>query len=308
MESVAWIIITIVLSLLCLILFIGNTVRSLNIKAMKQQLLFLTKEETNTKLTLSGPDPQVSELLLLINEVLTMSKERQELYHKKERELRRQISNISHDLRTPLTSVLGYLELIQGGEVSEEEKEKYLQIIWKRSKVLLELIQGLYDLSLVEEKKYRFQETKVHLPEVLSEVLAMYYNEFEKRGFQSSVTIPEKIERMTGDRQALVRIYSNILQNVLNHGDEVLYVIVKEAEGEIVTSFYNKTRDVHKEDVPYLFERFYSAERIKSGENTGLGLAIVKAFVESMGGRVEASLEEEMFLLRVIWKVCKSET
>lgn len=270
---------------------------------MKKQLTFLAKEETNTKLTLVGPDPQVSELLLSINEVLTASREKQEVYQKKERELRRQISNISHDLRTPLTSILGYLELLQGGDVSEEEKEKYLQIIWKRSKVLLELIQGFYDLSRVDEKRYRFEETKVHLPEVLSEVLAMYYNEFEKKGFRSSVTIPEKMEPIGGDRQALVRIYSNILQNVIKHGDEVLQVIVKEGDGEIVTSFYNKTRDVCKEDVPYLFERFYSAERIKSGENTGLGLAIVKAFVESMGGRVEASLEEEMFLLRVIWKV-----
>ncbi len=294
------------LSLACFILLIMNIAHYQNSAYLRKQVEALMKNETNAELRLAAPERKMQQVFLSINKLLRLTRERQIYYLNKEKDLRKQMSNISHDLRTPLTSILGYIDLAKDERISMEERKEYLDIVEKRAKVLQELITGVYDLSRMEEDKYVVNNENIKLNNVLYEVLALYYNEFERKGYECEIQIEEKVPDIFADRKALVRVYSNILQNVLRHGNHKLTVILRENGQMLETIIENDTEDIKKEDLPQIFDRFYMAGRMRNGQNTGLGLAIVKKLSETMRGKVEAFYEDSMFGIKIVWPITKS--
>ncbi|MDO5519624.1 MAG: HAMP domain-containing sensor histidine kinase [bacterium] len=295
-----------ILSILCLILFIMNIAHLQNSRYLMKQVECLMKEDTNAELKLAAPEKKMQQVFLSINRLLRVTRNRQIYYINKERDLRKQMSNISHDLRTPLTSILGYIGLAKDEEISKEERKEYLEIVEKRAKILQDLITGVYDLSRMEEDKYMLNKESLQLNKVLYEVLALYYNEFEIRDYECTIEIEEDVPEILADRKAMVRIYSNILQNVLRHGIHKLNVSLIVKEDKIETIISNDTDEIAKEDLPKIFDRFYMADRMRTGQNTGLGLAIVKKLSELMEGQVEALYENTMFGIKITWPLRKS--
>ena len=215
---------------------------------------------------------------------------------------RREVANISHDLRTPLTSVIGYIQLLEDEDLSEEEREKYKEILLSRAKSLEGLIEGFYDLSRLESGDYRLELESVNLQNTLCEILASFYNDFESRGIKPQIDIDEKAPPIIVDANAVRRIFTNLIQNVLKHDGKNFSVTLKQEDGLIVTAFANDAPQLGQEDAEHLFERFYTADRMRSGQNTGLGLAIVKELAEKMNARANAELTDGRLNIEVVWE------
>lgn len=221
---------------------------------------------------------------------------------KKEEELRASISNMSHDLRTPLTSIMGYLQMIKSEKPSEADKKEYMDIVEKRTKSLQKLISSFYDLSRIEGNEYNFNYKKVNLSNVLCENIAVFYNDFINNNIEPVIEIEEGIKEIISDEGAITRIFSNLIGNMIKHGENYVKISLKKENDIIITEFTNKATGLTQENVDKLFNRFYTVDNSRSDRNTGLGLYITKALVEKLGYNITAKLENENLKIKISWK------
>lgn len=294
-------IILVLLVLLCAVLLLRVYSLERNLRQGAAELEKRRSEESAAPLRLAAPNAATEELMAQINLLLRESEDQRTEFSNRERALRRQIANVSHDLRTPLTSILGYLQLLEQGELSEEERQGYLAIIESRAKVLQGLIASFYDLSRLEAGEYPITREKVDLKEVIGTLLAAFYDELEGK-FRVEVDLPEDLPSIWGDRAALERVYTNLIRNALEHGTEELVIRARCIGQEVETSFTNGGAALKEEDLPRVFDRFFTSDQTRTGRNTGLGLAIVKALALQMKGRVWAALEGNYFSVLLSWK------
>lgn len=221
---------------------------------------------------------------------------------KKEEELRASISNMSHDLRTPLTSIIGYLQMIKSEKSSEADKKEYMDIVEKRTKSLQKLISSFYDLSRIEGNEYNFNYKKVNLSNVLCENIAVFYNDFINNNIEPVIEIEEGIKEIISDEGAITRIFSNLIRNMIKHGENYVKISLKQENDIIITEFTNKATGLTQENVDKLFDRFYTVDNSRSDRNTGLGLYITKVLVEKLGYDVTAKLDNENLKIKIVWK------
>lgn len=221
---------------------------------------------------------------------------------KKEEELRASISNMSHDLRTPLTSIMGYLQMIKSEKSSEADKKEYIDIVEKRTKSLQKLISSFYDLSRIEGNEYNFNYKKVNLSNVLCENIAVFYNDFINNNIEPVIEIEEGIKEIISDEGAITRIFSNLIANMIKHGENYVKISLKQENNIIITEFTNKSTGLTQENVDKLFNRFYTVDNSRSDRNTGLGLYITKVLVEKLGYDITAKLENENLKIKIVWK------
>ena len=221
---------------------------------------------------------------------------------KKEEELRASISNMSHDLRTPLTSIIGYLQMIKSEKPSEADKKEYMDIVEKRTKSLQKLISSFYDLSRIEGNEYNFNYKKVNLSNVLCENIAVFYNDFINNNIEPVIEIEEGIKEIISDEGAITRIFSNLIGNMIKHGENYVKISLKKENDIIITEFTNKATGLTQENVDKLFDRFYTVDNSRSDRNTGLGLYITKVLVEKLGYNITAKLENENLKIKISWK------
>ena len=216
---------------------------------------------------------------------------------KKEEELRASISNMSHDLRTPLTSIMGYLQMIKSEKPSEADKKEYMDIVEKRTKSLQKLISSFYELSRIEGNEYNFNYKKVNLSNVLCENIAVFYNDFINNNIEPVIEIEEGIKEIISDEGAITRIFSNLIGNMIKHGENFVKITLKQEEDVIITEFINKATELTEENVDKLFERFYTVDKSRSDRNTGLGLYIAKVLVEKLGYNITATIGNENLVI-----------
>lgn len=221
---------------------------------------------------------------------------------KKEEELRASISNMSHDLRTPLTSIMGYLQMIKSEKSSEADKKEYIDIVEKRTKSLQKLISSFYDLSRIEGNEYNFNYKKVNLSNVLCENIAVFYNDFINNNIEPVIEIEEGIKEIISDEGAITRIFSNLIGNMIKHGENYVKISLKQENDIIITEFTNKATGLTQENLDKLFDRFYTVDNSRSDRNTGLGLYITKVLVKKLGYNITAKLENENLKIKILWK------
>ncbi|MBR1930998.1 MAG: HAMP domain-containing histidine kinase [Lachnospiraceae bacterium] len=209
-------------------------------------------------------------------------------YANRERKLRRQIEAISHDLRTPLTALLGYMELLDLEEYDEESRES-LEVVERKAKSLQRLITNFYDLSRLELDDYQLTMAPMELSRFVRESLLLYYNDLEQRGLDMRVDCEKSIQ-IQADEGAIGRVLGNMIQNAIRYAESYLAVSVGVEDGCAYLLFENDTAALREQDIPHLFERFYMSDAARSGQGTGLGLTISKLLVEAMGGHAEARL------------------
>ena len=268
-----------------------------------RQLEEIRKGTGGARLRLSGPDSGLEELLFQVNALLEDREGESRALRAREGELRRQIANVSHDLRTPLTSILGYLQLLEREDLPEEERREALEVIRGRAGALQSLITSFYDLSRLEAGEYPIQREKIQLYPILAQLLAEFYGDFAQAGLEVEVELEEKLPAVWGDAGATLRLFTNLIQNVLKHGSGRLAVILRQEEnGAQVVSFSNDAPELTQEDVGHVFERFYTADKMRTGRNTGLGLAIVRELARQMELGLTARLEEGRFVVELRWE------
>ena len=243
------------------------------------------QEDTNHLIYLSSADTYVRKLAAQMNEELRELRKQRLKYLQGDRELKEAITNISHDLRTPLTAIYGYLELLEGEEVSEEVGQSLKQIR-NRTDALKGFTEELFQYSVIvtgEEK----EKNEVVLNQVLEEALLGCYGAFVSRKIEPEIQIPEEKIRRILEETALRRVLDNIIYNALKYSNGDFKVTLNQAG---VFTFSNISEELTPVMLERLFDRFYT---VKTGKNTtGLGLSIAKTLTERIGGRLYAEYEE----------------
>ena len=248
--------------------------------------------DTNTLIDISTRDPYMRQLAADINMQLRLLRKQRHKYLTGDRELKEAVTNISHDLRTPLTAICGYLDLLEREEKSENTA-RYLSLIENRVDAMKQLTEELFRYSVILSTEEMAMET-VHINGVLEESIASFYGALTSRGIQPDIRITEnRIERQL-NREALGRVFSNILNNALKYSDGDLEVFLHD-DGEII--FSNTASRLNEVQVGKLFDRFFTVEAARN--SNGLGLAISKTLVEQMGGSISAELTNNKLIIYI---------
>ena len=243
------------------------------------------QEDTNHLIYLSSGDTYVRKLAAQMNEELKELRKQRLKYLQGDRELKEAVTNISHDLRTPLTAVYGYLELLEEEEVSEEVGQ-YLKQIHNRADALKRLTEELFRYSVIVTEEEE-EKNEVVLNQVLEEALLGCYGAFVSRKIEPEIQIPEEKIRRILEETALRRVLDNIIYNALKYSSGDFKVTLNQAG---VFTFSNISEELTPVMLERLFDRFYT---VKTGKNTtGLGLSIAKTLTERIGGRLYAEYEE----------------
>ena len=296
-------ILIVVLLLVCAVLVGRQFTMERGLRRAARRMREQMAGQTTARLALPCPSAGAEELLVCLNDLLELRQEERAAYRRKEQALRRQIANVSHDLRTPLTSILGYLQLLEQEDLSPEKREEYFQIVEGRARTLQSFIASFYDLSRIEGGELPLERELVDLGRTLSDQLAAAYEQIEEAGLEMEVDVADGLPPVWADSGAVTRVFSNLLTNALRHGTGALSVKLYREGGCIVSAFSNQAEGITAEDVDHVFERFYTADKMRTGQSTGLGLAIVKALAERMGHTAAARWEDGWFTVLVRWSV-----
>jgi len=283
-----------------LIIFILKTKE---INRLTLELKKLNSEGKIEKLRLSLPNKNIENLIVEINTLIDDKRKMENIYKEKDMELREAIANMSHDLRTPLTSIMGYVYLLNDDKLDKEERKEYLKIIEKRSLVLNDLITNFYGLSRIQADQYEIKFEPVNLELVLGEIIAAFYETLDYKFGEPEINIEEGLGPVLGDKQALNRIFTNLIENIIKHGEGEVKISLKKKNKYIVMEFSNKAEELESKDVNRIFEKFFTKDRMRTGQNTGLGLAIVKLLVEKQGQKIEAKKVGNRLVINIIWSL-----
>ncbi|MBU3107540.1 sensor histidine kinase [Clostridium gasigenes] len=275
------------------------------LKNINTQLKKINEVKTNSKILLTSSNKELRKLIIEVNKNIEEKQNSEAIYKRLDLGIRQSIANISHDLRTPLTSVMGYIHLIEDENLEKEERSEYLGVIKNRTRDLEELITSFYDLSRLEGKEYKFEMTSININNIMCEVLGSFYKDLLKSNIKSIVDVEETPYFIIGDNIATKRVISNLVQNIIKYGEGDVIFSLKRNGDYVVTIFENKAEKITKEDVEKLFERFFTADRSRTGKGTGLGLAITKELVNQMGHEIKAELIGDRLRTTITWKMQK---
>ncbi|MTK13162.1 MAG: HAMP domain-containing histidine kinase [Clostridiaceae bacterium] len=201
------------------------------------------------------------------------------------------ISNISHDLRTPLTSMLGYIELIlNDNTLNEEEKGQYVKIVYDKGNHLYNLMEEFFQASKLESKDIILDIKQINISEIVRQNVVAFFNEFKKLNMEVQINIPEKDIFAFGDEKAINRILNNLINNALKYGSEgtIIGINLRENSNYVFIDVWDNGVGIPKEEIEYVFDRLYTVKKSRklNLKSSGLGLTIVKKLVEAQKGTI----------------------
>ncbi len=274
--------------ILCGILAVAVIVLVIKIRIMQKSMNEIysclsehLSSDTNRLITVSSNDKYVRHLASEIAKQLSILRRQRRQYVNGDRELKEAVTNISHDLRTPLTAICGYLELLETEEKSDNTK-RYIEQIANRTEALKSLTEELFKYSVISSVSDLSYE-KINVGRVLEDTLIAFYGAFEQKNISPQISISESAVFRTLDKSALSRIFGNIISNAVRYSDGDFSVTL-DGEGEI--TFSNAASELSSVDVGKLFDRFYTVDTAR--RSTGLGLSIAKLLTERMNGSIYA--------------------
>ena len=241
--------------------------------------------DTNTLISISSKDSYMRNLAAEINVQLRLLRKEHHRYSQGDLELKEAVTNISHDLRTPLTAINGYLGLLEQEE-KRENVQMYLSQIQNRTEVLINLTEELFRYSIVTSSQSLNYE-RMDLVRALEESLVSFYAIMKEKNIEPQIELPEEPIWMQLDTGAVNRIFANIISNAIKYSDRDLSVIMAE-DGTVI--FSNTAQNLNAVTVGRLFDRFYTVEARRN--STGLGLSIAKLLIERMGGSISAQYQD----------------
>ena len=251
--------------------------------------------DTNQLITVSSGDKHVRHLASEIARQLAELRRQRRQYINGDRELKEAVTNISHDLRTPLTAICGYLDLLETEEMTDNTR-RYMEQISNRTEALQTLTEELFRYSVISSVSDLNYE-KVDVGRVLEDTLISFYGAFEQKNITPNISLPDGVIIRSLDKSALSRIFGNIISNAVKYSDGDFSVIMTES-GEI--TFSNTASELSSVDVGKLFDRFYTVDSAR--KSTGLGLSIAKLLTERMGGRISAEYKSTTLTVRLCFK------
>ncbi len=295
MEIWLWVMLGI-LAVVIAALFIKLYVLQKSVKEIETASVDRLITDTNILIDISSSDKHMRHLANTINKQLRKLRTERQRFQQGDMELKNAVINISHDLRTPLTAIRGYLELLEQEEKSKAAS-RYIGIIKERVDILTQLSEELFSSSIIISMKDNTIREQVVINTVLEESIAAFYTVLTERNIVPVIQITHIKIIWVLDRAALSRVFSNLISNVVKYSDGDLLIVLSES-GEI--TFSNKASGLDEIQVGRLFDRFYTVEAAR--KSTGLGLAISKTLVEQMNGTISANYKNSRLSIRIFFR------
>lgn len=244
------------------------------------------EQDSNQPLFISSRDKDMAKLAETINEQLFNLRKEHLRYTRGDRELKTAITNVSHDIRTPLTAICGYLDMISKTD-NEDKRSKYISIIKERASLMKQLTEELFHYSMMLSEEDDIEMENVFVNRILAESISSFYPALTEKGIEPKVELTDKrIERKLNQR-ALSRFFSNLLNNAVKYSDGDLEIKLTDS-GRI--TFSNTSKALRTIDAEQLFDRFFTVETAHN--STGLGLSIARSLVAKMGGTISADYSD----------------
>lgn len=270
------------------------------VKSIIEQLE--SNHNSHKKISVSLTDHLIEKLALEINDQIDQQVETKAEKFRGERELKYAVAGMSHDLRTPLTVIIGYIELIEKNNLSEEQQRHYLSIVKKRATDLQHLINNFFALSTVDTDDYPMRAESIHLNSLLKQILMSYYDQFQIAKEEPTVNIAQEKLTIITDQNALKRVIENILLNALQHSAGDINIFLSKKKSKAILTIKNKMDDINNLESDQLFERFYTIDQTRQ-YSRGLGLSIVKSLMKKMNGKIFVKIEGGEFNITCMWPI-----
>ncbi len=281
-----WLLVVIGILLICIcaliikLFLVQKTARDIEIQFSERLMT-----ETNTLIDISHQDKTMRRLAERLNIELRKLRKERHRFQQGDLELKSAVTNISHDLRTPLTAISGYLDLLDNTEKSEAV-ERYIDVIRNRTEALRQLTEELFSYSVITSPEYDNSLELVAVNGVLEESILGFYAALQEQKITPNVSMTENKVIRKINKAALSRVFSNLINNALKYSDGDLNITLTDT-GEII--FTNNASGLNEVDVKRLFDRFYTVENAR--KSTGLGLSISRILIEQMNGTISAKYE-----------------
>lgn len=268
-----------------------------------RQLAFLQAHTTNLRLTGGLPFPEWDQLVEGVNAVLDQAQAVQRAARQEESALKEAITNLSHDIRTPLTSLDGYFQLLLQSP-SAEERQRYCAIIQTRIASLTNLLEELFTYARLQDPAVPLELERVDFAAWVCDTVFAFYEDFQARGIQPAADFCDGHLWIQGNGEALRRTVQNLVKNALEHGDGAIAFTLFRQEGAAGFRCANRVAHPEAVDPDQVFRRFYKADPARTRTSSGLGLAIARGLTEAMGGAIAAALEGDTFSVTVTFPLC----
>lgn len=270
------------------------------IKSMSEQLREIKTQDTNQLLHTQSGNRACEELIHEINDILREARAVQIQYRQKSHALEQMLTNISHDLRTPLTSAMGYMGIIRSSQLSRDELEQEIEIIDKKLFRLEELINSFFEFSRILSSDRQPEMEELNLISILEEAMAHYYDDYCSQGRRIFFDHDNSRLAIRSNRSMLLRIFDNLIGNGLKHGMGDISITLTRTDS-VGIRFENALSDsvLDPLDMDRIFDEFYTTDISRTKGSTGLGLAIVKQFTQMLGGEISGEYEGERFAVTV---------
>ncbi|WP_026593592.1 sensor histidine kinase [Bacillus sp. UNC437CL72CviS29] len=293
MTALLMIVICVLLGVIYFQYRIGKS-KSANVHYTYEKLQDIVEQQTGEKLLVMTDDQELQKLLVAINYLLDAKQKTNADHAKVEISMRKMLSNISHDLKTPLTVILGYTEMLNvDKKMNEEERQVLLEKVHLKTLEVMELIHKFFDLAKLESGDKAIEMTKVNMNEVCREKILSFYDLVTTKGFEVRIDIPEKNVYALGNAEVLGRVLNNLISNAIAYGydGKTLGITLREDDRCVYVEVWDRGKGIDESHIDKVFERMYTLEdsRNRLYQGSGLGLTITKRLVESLGGEIHLS-------------------
>ncbi|MBP3809465.1 MAG: HAMP domain-containing histidine kinase [Clostridiales bacterium] len=270
-------------------------------KSIRSQVHFISRNDTNKRISFYGKSRSFRRLAKDINEIIDSYDERHDKILREDKEIKDTLTNMSHDIRTPLTSLKGYFELLDQTD-DPEERKKYTNIIYGRIESLSEILETMFLYTKVSNVNFKISIDPIECSKIILETMFEYYDDFQEKGYDVDIDVDEGI-RILGNEQSLKRIMQNLIRNSLVHGGGDVKLSVKPEEGKKVKIILdNLLEEGQNPDPNRVFDRYYKGDASRHTGSSGVGLSVVKKLVESMNGDITAFVGDGRFRIEMTFK------
>jgi signal transduction histidine kinase len=273
--------------------------------SIKKELKRTTHQlkQMNKKIDLTFYDKDLEKLAIEINRQVDLTKQANAEKRRIENELKQAVANISHDIRTPMTSIIGYVQLLESNTLSKEEHNEYLHVVKTSSLRLKVLLEDFFELSIIESADYPLKIENIKMNNLVIDVLVGFFEGFNQRGIEPDIHIPEEEILIKTDPSAVKRVIENLVNNAVRHSSGNVTISLEEYPTSVELIINNPAEQLHEKDLYHLFDRFYKADQTRMGKGTGLGLAIAKSLMMKMNGNLTAELKDGQLFMKCQWKL-----
>lgn len=295
MEIILVIFVIIILFLVCYLFFM-----KMELRRIKKELDLVLSRKTNGLVHTEFTSKEIHDLVECINTHLTEIKSKESKLERKNANFVKMIRNISHDLRTPLTSSLGYVSLMLESDMIEQEKIKNLKIVEERLKRLSELIDSFFEFSKILSNNQIIELDEINLVAVVEKAISNHYEDFSKDNRMIDFKTNKRKIKIKSNEVMLIRVFDNLIRNAYKHSNGNLDIEINQNNNKVKINFINDLL-YNDLDVDRIFDEFYTVDISRTKGNTGLGLAIAKEFVEQLKGKIKADKKNNKLIITIIF-------